>query len=74
LFPKTFVKKKDRLRQWIEIDRTALVHNLHQFQKLIGRDGREIITAEHLAFPGDPGRTRLGAGQMAAKRLSAMLG
>jgi len=49
LFPKTFVKKKDRLRQWIEIDRKALVHNLHQFQKLIGKDGREIITAEHLA-------------------------
>jgi len=23
--------------QWIEIDRKTLVHNLHQFQKLIGR-------------------------------------
>ena len=23
--------------QWIEIDRMALVHNLYQFQKLIGR-------------------------------------
>jgi hypothetical protein len=40
------VKKKDRLRQWIEIDRKALVHNLHQLQKLIGKDGREITTAE----------------------------
>jgi alanine racemase len=42
--------KSGNFTQWIEIERRALVHNLRQFRKLIGRDGKLMAVVKANAY------------------------